>query len=77
MLYEQENTVLVVKNFYGHITPNMWPPNSLDLQSPWLFYEGHGWAREQQNSAQQQRWTEGKDNGSIYQFQLGDHRKGM
>ena len=32
--------------------------------------------RDQQNPVPYQRWTEGKNNGSIYQFKQGERQKG-
>ena len=43
--------------------------------SPWLLYVGRGLVRNHEKPIQHQRWTEGKDNGSIYQFKQGNRRK--
>ena len=38
------------------------------------MWGGHSWVRDQRNSVQHQRWTQDKDNGSIYQEY---HQKGL
>ena len=44
------------------------PQNAIPL----IIMRGCSWARVQQNSVLHQKWTEEKDNGSIYQFKQGD-----
>ena len=39
------------------------------------YYVVYSWARNLQNTEQHQRWTEGKDNDSIYLFKQGEHQK--
>ena len=61
------------ENFFDHISSVNLP----DGNSLWLFYVKHNLMRHQWNVMQYQRWTEGKDNGSIYQFEQGDCWKGL
>ena len=59
------------ENFSDYITLNIWPPKSLDY---------HLWDSVEQETnkiVQNQRWTEGKDNDSIYQFKQVDRWKGL
>ena len=45
------------------------------LQSSRFLCVGWNWVRGKQNFLQHQRWTGGKDDGSIYQFKQGERRK--
>ena len=40
-----------------------------------LIRVGHCWVTDSHYSVQHKKWAESKDNGSIYQFKEGDHRK--
>ena len=55
---------------WGHLTPQI----TIALVIIYLICGG---VRVQQNYVQHQRWTEGKDNGNIYQFKPGDNWKGL
>ena len=58
------------ENFCNHITADINPQIAISLI---IICKNH-WARDSQNSAKHQRWTEGYGNGSIYQFKHGDNR---
>ena len=64
------------KNFCDYITPNIWLPFSSDYD-PLDYCVKCGWARDQQNSLQHQRWTKDKDNGRIYLFKWREHQKDL
>ena len=59
--------------FTHHITPIILPLNSSDCNL--LDYYFGFLLRDQENYELYQRWTKGKDNGSIYQLKHEDHCK--
>ena len=71
MPHKQEDPVLTVRKFLQPYHLNFPNYNPLDYDV-WGLVE-----RDPQNSVQDKRWTQGKENGSIYQFQQGDRQKGL